>query len=75
MRFLGQSFIATPDGQELARAGSQPDLIYGTLNKEKVSDAQTWLPYLRGREALRPVILQFVSNGTIVSLIRLLCEV
>ena len=56
MRFLGQSFIATPDGQELARAGSQPELIYGTLQLEKVSAAQTRLPYLRDRKALGPDI-------------------
>lgn len=57
MRFLGQSFIAAPDGQELARAGSQPELIYGTLDLDKVSAAQTRLPYLKDRELLRSPIL------------------
>lgn len=56
MEFLGQSFIATPDGQELARAGAHPQLIYGTLDLDKVSAAQTRLPYLRDRKALGPDI-------------------
>ncbi|MFZ7091759.1 carbon-nitrogen hydrolase family protein [Primorskyibacter sp. 2E233] len=54
MRFLGQSFIATPDGQELARAGSQPEVIYATLQLDKVSAAQTRLPYLRDIKAFGP---------------------
>ena len=57
MPFLGQSFVATPDGQELARAGAQPELIYGTLQLDKVTAAQSRLPYLKDREMLRPVIL------------------
>lgn len=53
MSFLGQSFIASPDGQELARAGSQPELIYGALKPDKVSIAQSRLPYLKVRKMLR----------------------
>lgn len=56
MHFLGQSFIATPDGQELARAGAQPEIIYGTLQLEKVSAAQARLPYLEDRQSLPPHI-------------------
>jgi predicted amidohydrolase len=56
MHFLGQSFIATPDGQELARAGSQPGLIYGTLQLDKVSAAQSRLPYLKDRKVFGPDI-------------------
>ena len=46
MRFLGESFIAAPDGCELARADAGPGLIYGTLEREKVATAQRRLPYL-----------------------------
>ena len=53
MRFLGQSFIATPDGQELARAGSLPKILYGTLQLDKVPAAQSRLPYLKDRNMLR----------------------
>jgi predicted amidohydrolase len=53
MTFLGQSFIATPDGQELVRAKTQADIIYGTLQLDKVSAAQARLPYLTDREALK----------------------
>lgn len=56
MHFLGQSFIATPDGQELARAGAQPEIIYGTLQLEKVPAAQARLPYLKDRQSLPPHI-------------------
>ncbi|CUJ97637.1 (R)-stereoselective amidase [Ruegeria denitrificans] len=53
MTFLGQSFIATPDGRELARANTQAQIIYGTLQLDKVSVAQARLPYLIDREALK----------------------
>lgn len=56
MAFLGQSVIATPDGQELARAGVEPEMIFGTLKLDKVLDAQARLPYLKDREALGPDI-------------------
>jgi predicted amidohydrolase len=53
MTFLGQSFSATPDGEELARANAQAQIIYGTLHLDKVSAAQARLPYLTDREALK----------------------
>ncbi|MFA3920971.1 carbon-nitrogen hydrolase family protein [Ruegeria hyattellae] len=53
LQFLGQSFIATPDGQELARAGKETEILYGTLELDKVSTAQSRLPYLRDRQALK----------------------
>lgn len=52
MQFLGQSFIATPDGQELARAGAQSEIVYGTLHLDKVVAAQNRLPYLTDRDTL-----------------------
>ncbi len=52
LRFLGESFIATPDGQELARAGSEPGVIYGDLHIGKVATAQARLPYLKDRLTL-----------------------
>ncbi|MCO4847815.1 MAG: carbon-nitrogen hydrolase family protein [Yoonia sp.] len=54
MGFLGQSFIAAPDGHELARAGVTPTVIFGTLQLDQVSAAQTRLPYLKDRNALGP---------------------
>lgn len=47
MEFLGQSFIAAPDGQELARAGAQPDIIFGALRLNRIAAAKAKLPYLR----------------------------
>lgn len=47
MRFLGQSFIAAPDGQELARAGISSGIIYGAIEPEMVATAQCRLPYLQ----------------------------
>ena len=46
MHFLGQSFIAAPDGQELARAGMSAELVYGVIDRERVTAAQRRLPYL-----------------------------
>lgn len=53
MKFLGQSFIATPDGKELARATAEPAIIYGDLLLDLVSKAQARLPYLKDRDALQ----------------------
>lgn len=52
MSFLGQSFIATPDGQELARANDEPTVIYGSLKMDSVTHAQARLPYLVDRKML-----------------------
>ncbi|MFB9149184.1 carbon-nitrogen hydrolase family protein [Roseovarius ramblicola] len=52
LRFLGESFIATPDGQDLARAGSEPSVIYGDLHLGKIAKAQARLPYLKDRLTL-----------------------
>ncbi|MBO9453123.1 carbon-nitrogen hydrolase family protein [Tropicibacter sp. R16_0] len=52
MTFLGQSFIATPDGQELVRAKAEAQVIYGTLQLDKVAAAQARLPYLIDRKRL-----------------------
>lgn len=53
MRFLGQSFIAAPDGRELARAGANSGLIYGDIDPERVVAAQERLPYLSDVKTLR----------------------
>lgn len=52
LRFLGQSFIATPDGQELVRAGAASGIIYGEIAREKVTAAQNRLPYLKDLKLL-----------------------
>ncbi|MDW3223840.1 MAG: carbon-nitrogen hydrolase family protein [Paracoccaceae bacterium] len=57
MTFLGQSVIATPDGQEIARASAGPVILHATLQLDKVSAAQARLPYLKDRELLSASIL------------------
>lgn len=52
MRFLGQSFIASPDGNELVRAGNAPELIYAVIEPRTVAAAQSRLPYLRDVKTL-----------------------
>jgi len=52
LEFLGQSFVAAPDGQELARAGAEAEVIYATLDLNKVAAAQARLPYLKDRAGL-----------------------
>lgn len=56
MDFLGQSFIAAPDGEELARARAQSEIIFGTLRLDKVAAAQARLPYLTDRVTFAPGI-------------------
>jgi 5-aminopentanamidase len=53
MAFLGASVIANPDGTEAARAGQHPELLHALLDPARVTAAQTRLPYLVDRQALR----------------------
>ena len=53
MAFLGASFIAGPDGVEIARAGPDPEVIHGDLDKARVTVAQARLPYLVDRGSIR----------------------
>ncbi|SIQ73511.1 Predicted amidohydrolase [Paracoccus thiocyanatus] len=52
MAFLGESFIAAPDGQELARAGVAPEVLIADIDPTRVTQAQKRLPYLKDRLAL-----------------------
>lgn len=56
MHFLGQSFIAAPNGEELARAGSSPELIYAAIECGRVAEAQSRLPYLKDLKMLKAAI-------------------
>ncbi|WP_146345763.1 carbon-nitrogen hydrolase family protein [Falsiphaeobacter marinintestinus] len=53
MEFLGASVVAAPDGVEVVRAGRAPDIVYADLDKARVTAAQTLLPYLVDRKAIR----------------------
>lgn len=53
MHFLGQSFVAAPDGEELVRAGHSPGLIYAALEHGRVAVAQSRLPYLQDVKTLQ----------------------
>lgn len=52
MTFLGRSVIATPGGNEDARAGPDSAIIYAGIEKARVTSAQTRLPYLLDRSRL-----------------------
>lgn len=52
MEFLGESFIGAPDGEELARAGREPDVLVADLDIARVAAAQARLPYLTDRARL-----------------------
>lgn len=52
LEFLGQSFIAAPDGQILTRADESPQILFADLQKSKVQKAQARLPYLMQRTTL-----------------------
>ena len=53
MTFLGSSVIAGPDGTEVARAGTEPEILYANLDKTRVSEARQTLPYLEDRHLIR----------------------
>lgn len=53
MAFLGASLIANPNGSEAARAGPDPEILHATLDPARVAAAQSRLPYLVDRQALR----------------------
>lgn len=52
MAYLGQSVIAGPDGTELARAGSGPQILRADLDVDRVTAAQERLPYLRDKSQI-----------------------
>ena len=53
MRFLGESFIAAPDGQELVRADAKAGVIFAEIERARVTAAQARLPYLNDLKTLR----------------------
>ena len=53
LRYLGESFVAAPDGVELARAGVCEEVLLCEIDPTRVRAAQTRLPYLTDRDRLR----------------------
>ncbi len=52
LAYFGGSCIIAPDGTQLARAGTTPELIHARLELSAVAAAQTRLPYLKDRQKL-----------------------
>ncbi|HSH40776.1 MAG TPA: nitrilase-related carbon-nitrogen hydrolase, partial [Arenicellales bacterium] len=46
-RYLGESVIVSPFGEDLARAGSDETLLTARLDRAQVSDARAQLRFLR----------------------------
>lgn len=55
LNYVGRSCIIGPDGEEVARAGDEPQLLLATLNKQAISDIRQSLPYHMDR---RPELYQ-----------------
>ncbi|MCV2866728.1 carbon-nitrogen hydrolase family protein [Defluviimonas sp. WL0075] len=53
MDYLGMSFIAAPDGEELARAGAASEILIADLDPSRVRRAQERLPYHTDRGRLK----------------------
>ena len=49
MSYLGESFVSTPDGRELNRAGGDEELLLVEVDAALVAKAQARLPYLSDR--------------------------
>ena len=52
-RYLGASCIASPVGEDVARAGEGEEVIAATIDPARVTAAQARLPYLRDLEGLK----------------------
>jgi predicted amidohydrolase len=53
LRYLGESFVAAPDGAELARAGATDEVLIAEIDPARVARAQARLPYLVDRAGLQ----------------------
>lgn len=51
LRYLGQSCIVAPDGEDVARAGPAPAVLTAAIDPAAVRAARLRLPYLRDRAA------------------------
>lgn len=56
--YVGRSCIIAPDGEELARAGNQPELLLATLNKQAIATIRQDVPYHADR---RPELYQSLT--------------
>lgn len=53
LEYYGGSCIASPQGQVLARAGADPEIIYASLDISQVTAARQRLPYLTDRHKIQ----------------------
>lgn len=56
IRYLGNSCIVAPDGNDAIRAGSEQQLIIAEISLDAVTRAQNRLPYLKAVPQLRAII-------------------
>ena len=47
--FWGNSFVAGPQGEMLARAGEQDEILLTEINLERSEEVRRWWPFLRDR--------------------------
>jgi N-carbamoylputrescine amidase len=61
IRFWGNSFICGPQGELLARAGEEPELILTTVERKKTEDLRRIWPFFRDRriDAYGPILQRF----------------
>lgn len=58
LQYVGRSCIIGPDGEEVARAADQPELLSATLTRQAISDIRQKPPYHKDR---RPELYQSLS--------------
>lgn len=49
IEYVGNSCIVAPDGEDLARAADEPELLVATLTRQGIKDIRRELPYHRDR--------------------------
>jgi N-carbamoylputrescine amidase len=66
IEFWGQSFVAGPDGQIIARASStEPEVIVAELDRARMEEIRLGWPFLRDRriDAYQPLTKRFLDEG------------
>ncbi len=61
--FWGNSFVAGPQGEILARAGEKDELLFSDINLKRSEEVRRWWPFLRDRriDAYQDLLKRFVD--------------
>jgi len=66
IQFWGHSFVAGPQGELLAEAGTEPENLVVDVDLERSEQVRRWWPFLRDRriDAYPPILSRFIDDDT-----------